>query len=119
MGKNAASLRGSLLSHGRIEQVVDLPQGIWQDVNVDCVLLFLAAETDEAKRRAQQVQINLLGLRDTLDKLKERIWAEILTQPQSRWMDDAQNKIEIRHDALLQHIEEVCRVTIIRPVQYY
>ncbi|MHB8598832.1 MAG: N-6 DNA methylase [Ktedonobacteraceae bacterium] len=112
MGTNTPRLRTILLNTGRIEQIVDLPQGIWQDVNVDCVLLFLTAENDEDKRRAQQVQVHMLGLRDTLDKLTGRIWTEILIQPQSRWMDDTHNKIEIRHDALLQQIEEVCRVTV-------
>ncbi|HVB26193.1 MAG TPA: N-6 DNA methylase [Ktedonobacteraceae bacterium] len=112
MGTNTPRLRNILLNTGRVEQIVDLPQGIWQDVNVDCVLLFLAREADEDKRRAQQVRIHMLGLRDTLDKLTERTWTELLTQSQSRWMDDAQNKINIRYDALLQHIEEVCCIKV-------
>jgi type I restriction enzyme M protein len=100
MGKNTANLRCKLLSQGRIEQIVDLPQGIWSDVNVDCVLLFLVAEFDESKSRSQWVHINLLGLRDTLDKLTERAWAETLIQQQSRWMDDPQCKNVIRYDTL-------------------
>ncbi len=112
MGTHTPRLRNMLLSHGRIEQIVDLPQGIWQDVNVDCVILFLTKEDSEDRRRSQRVQIHMLGLRDTLDKLTERTWLETLTQPQSRWMDDPQNKINIRHDALLQYIEEVCLITI-------
>ena len=79
MGTNTPRLRNILLNTGRVEQIVDLPQGIWQDVNVDCVLLFLAREADEDKRRAQQVQIHMLGLRDTLDKLTERTWTDIIT----------------------------------------
>ena len=72
VGANAATLRGELLSAGRIEQIVDLPQGIWADANVDCVLIFLAVEADEEKRRTQEVQVNLLGIRGTLDKLVTR-----------------------------------------------
>jgi len=112
MGKNTAALRCKLLSSSCINQIVDLPQGIWQDVNVDCVLLFLTAETSEDKRRAQQVQIHSLGLRDTLDKLTERSWAETLTQQQLRWMDDPQCKIVIRYNSLLEQIENACQVQI-------
>lgn len=112
MGKNTAALRNKLLTMGRIEQIVDLPQGIWPDANVDCVLLFVAAESDEERRKAQQVQINLLGLRDTLDKLTQRAWAETMTQPQSRWMVDPRHEITIRHDTLLQQIEDACRVPV-------
>lgn len=112
MGKNATALRGQLLALGRIRQIVDLPQGIWPDVNVDCVLLFLAAETDEEKRKAQQVQINLLGLRDTLNKLTEHAWTKTLIQPQSRWIADAKHEITIRYDELLQQIEDACRVPV-------
>lgn len=112
MGTNTASLRHKLLAMGRIEQIVDLPQGIWQDVNVDCVLLFLAAEADEEKRRAQQVRINLLGLRDTLDKLTARQWLETLEQQQSRWIDSHEYKFDIRDNPLRQHIENICRIPV-------
>jgi len=111
MGKNTAALRSKLLTMGRIEQIVDLPQGIWPDANVDCVLLFLAAEIDEGKCRLQQVQINSLGLRETLDKLTERAWAETLIQQQSRWMDDPKHEITIRHDRLLQQIVDICQIS--------
>src|SRR5713226_1488028 len=111
MGTHTAALRSKLLTMGRIEQIVDLPQGIWPDANVDCVLLFLAAEIDEEKRKVQQVQINLLGLRDSLDKLTERAWTETIVQQQSRWMADAKCEITIRHNALLRQIEDACRIS--------
>jgi len=110
MGTNTATLRGQLLTHGRIEQIVDLPQGIWPDANVDCVLLFLERETDAEKRKAQLVRINILGLRETLDKLAEHAWSETLTQPQARWMADPKNEMNIRYDELLQRIEDACRI---------
>ena len=112
MGTHTATLRNRLLTIGRIEQIVDLPQGIWQDVNVDCVLLFLTAESDLEKRKVQQVKINMLGLRDTLDKLTQRAWTETLVQPQGRWMDDPEYKIAIRYDTLLQQIEDACQVAL-------
>ncbi len=112
MGSNTANLRNKLLTAGRIEQIVDLPQGIWPDATVDCVLLFLAADADEAKRKGQQVQINLLNLNDGLDQLTGRAWAETLTQPQSRWQANPRNEITIRYDALLQQIEDACRIPI-------
>jgi type I restriction enzyme M protein len=112
MGTHTARLRGKLLGQGRIEQIVDLPQSIWSDANVDCALLFLAAESDEGKRRTQQVAINMLGLRDTLDKLEQRVWTETMRQPQSTWLDDPEHKIRIRHDTLLQQIEDACRVPV-------
>lgn len=46
MGTNTNTLRGQLLAAGRVEQIVDLPGGLWPDASVDCVLLFLAAEPD-------------------------------------------------------------------------
>ncbi len=112
MGTNTALLRNKLLSTACIEQIVDLPQGIWPDANVDCVLLFLEAEANEEKRKSQLVQINLLEVHDTLDKLTKRVWAEKLTQRQLRWMDDPRHEITIRHDALLQQIEDACRITV-------
>lgn len=112
MGTHTATLRNRLLAAGCIEQIVDLPQGIWPDANVDCVLLFLKAENNEEQRRAQQVHIHMLGLRDTLDKLSARAWTETLVQAQSRWIDDLQNKFDIRHDVLMQKIEEACVITV-------
>lgn len=110
VGANTTALRGELLNAGRVEQIVDLPQGIWADANVDCVLIFLAAEADEEKRREQEVQVNLLGIRGTLDNLATREWAEALIQQQSTWIDDERHEIVIRRDALLDRIEEACRV---------
>lgn len=112
MGTNSAALRGQLLDAGRVEQIVDLPQGIWKDATVDCVLLFLAAEADAEKRKAQQVQVNLMDLRDTLDKLTARQWDETLTQSQKRWMDDARHEMFIRNNALFQRIEDACKVSL-------
>ncbi|MFL5696631.1 MAG: N-6 DNA methylase [Ktedonobacteraceae bacterium] len=112
MGTNTAHLRNKLLTTARIEQIVDLPQGIWPDANVDCVLLFLTAEANEEKRRSQQVQINMLGLRDALNKLTIRGWTETLMQQQSRWMDDPQYKMDIRNNPLRQQIEKACLVSI-------
>lgn len=107
MGINSAALRRELLNVGGIYQIVDLPQGIWADANVDCVLLFLNEEDDEKSRRNQKVQINLLGIRDTLDKLTTRDWAEVLTQPQTRWMDDSKYEFDIRYDLLMQKVDRI------------
>lgn len=112
MGTHTAILRNKILTAGRVEQVVDLPQGIWPDANVDCVLLFLSAENDEEKRKSQQVHIYMLGLRDSLDKLTGRAWSETFVQPQSRWLANARNEITIRHDTLLQQIEDVCHIPV-------
>lgn len=102
MGTNTNLLRKALLEAGRVEQIVDLPQGIWPDVTVDCVLLFLTAESDEPKRAAQTIQVKLLGLRDTLDKLTARSWQEVLMQPQTNFMVAPKYEINIRYDNLLQ-----------------
>ncbi|MDP5339545.1 MAG: N-6 DNA methylase [Nodularia sp. (in: cyanobacteria)] len=68
-GTNTITLRRELLKAGCVEQIVDLPQGIWSDANVDCILLFLKEESDEEQRKNQQVEINLLDVRETLEKL--------------------------------------------------
>ena len=112
MGTNTAVLRRALLEAGRIEQIVDLPQRIWSDANVDCALIFLTQDGAENKRREQQPQINILGLRDTLDKLTTRDWEETITQEQSRWLDNTTNEINIRYDALMNQIEEACCISI-------
>jgi type I restriction enzyme M protein len=112
MGRNTAMLRSKLLNAGRIEQVVDLPQSVWKDANVDCALLFLAAESEEAKRMQQQVRINLLGLRDPLSKLASQDWSESLTQPQSAWLTHPRHEMSIRNDRLLQQIEQACLVSV-------
>ena len=112
MGTNTATLRKELLDAGRIEQIVDLPQGIWSDANVDCALIFLTQDSNENNRREQQPQIKMLWLRDTLDKLMLRVWSETIIQQQSRWIDNSRNEINIRYDALMSQIEEACRVSI-------
>ncbi len=112
MGINSAALRRELLNLGGIYQIVDLPQRIWLDANVDCVLLFLTEDEDEQSRRNRKVQINLLGIRDTLDKLTVRAWTEVLTQPQTRWMDDPKYEFDIRYDSLMQQIEGACYVPV-------
>jgi type I restriction enzyme M protein len=62
MGSNTANLRRQILNTTKIEQIVDLPQGIWSDANVDCVLLFLIEEGDSSKRSDQEVTVNLLDI---------------------------------------------------------
>ncbi|MCA1991716.1 MAG: hypothetical protein LDL41_06675, partial [Coleofasciculus sp. S288] len=107
---NTTSLRRQLLQAGKIEQIVDLPQGIWSDANVDCVLLFILEETSESKRRVQQTRINLLGIRDTLERLTARDWDETIIQQQSRWIDHPKCELDIRYDSLMQQIEDACRI---------
>ncbi|MDZ8184505.1 MAG: N-6 DNA methylase [Nostoc sp. ChiSLP02] len=110
MGINTVALRRELMRTARIEQIVDLPQGIWPDANVDCVLIFLTEEYKEEHRKSQQVKINLLNIRDTLDKLTTRSWAEVLEQNQAQWMNHLKCEINIRYDTLLQKIEEACQL---------
>lgn len=110
MGANTTALRRALLDAGRIEEIVDLPSGIWTDANVDCVLLFLAVDTDAERRVANEVRVHLMAPDDKLGKLTARAWRETLTQPQSRWYRDPEHRIAIRHDPLLTHIEMACRV---------
>lgn len=112
MGKNTAMLRSKLLNAGRIEQIVDLPQGIWADATVDCVLLFLAAESNEERRLAQQIQVNVLGMQDRLDKLASHLWEEQLIQSQGSWLVDSDHKMDIRRNQLIHQIENVCRVPV-------
>jgi type I restriction-modification system DNA methylase subunit len=112
VGANSVALRKALLNAGRLEQIVDLPQGIWADANVDCVLLFLSEESGEERRRTQEVKINILGLRDTLDKLISRNWLETIVQVQSTWIDDLRHEINIRYDTLMQRIEDACRIKV-------
>jgi type I restriction enzyme M protein len=112
MGTNTAALRRILLEAGRIEQIVDLPQSIWSDANVDCALLFLTQEIDESLRRIQQPNIYILGLRDNLNKLTTKKWDETITQEQLRWINNPRYEINIRYDSLMQQIEDACRIAI-------
>jgi type I restriction enzyme M protein len=112
VGTNSVALRKVLLNAGRVEQIVDLPQGIWTDANVDCALFFLTQESQEEARRRQETTINILALRDTLDKLTNRAWIETLSQQQSRWLVDLKCEIHIRYDTLMQQIEEACYISI-------
>ncbi len=112
MGTNTTALRKTLLEAGRIEQIVDLPQGIWPDATVDCVLLFMTKEIKEENRRTQESKVNLLRLRDTLDKLTTRDWDETIQHLQSKWLDDPRNEISIRYDSLMQQIENKCLISV-------
>ena len=177
MGTNTDVLRGALLNAGQIERIVDLPQGLWKDATVNCVLLFLRKAKPvasgakglgltpplpsasppprgeempsdvsvsvkvsdpiklteassplgggDAEGRGgvspkpqspntipsdQTVEVNLMDLRDGLDKLTARAWAETLTQDQSQWQADPANAIDIRRDAIQHAIEAACTV---------
>ena len=117
MGTNTDRLRRRLLEAGRLIEVVDLPQGIWDDATVDCVLLFLRADADPARRAENPVRVHLLGLKDKLARLTAREFAETLTHRQGDWLPanieaGATHKFEmpIRFDALLAQTERACEV---------
>lgn len=110
MGVNTPKLRKELLNAGRIDQFVDLPQGIWKEANVDCTLIMLTEESDDKKRKEQKTKINILGLRDTLDKLTERDWNETLIQQQSHWFEHPKYEINIRYESLVEKIEKRCEI---------
>ena len=112
MGTNTQALRERLLTAGRITQIVDLPSGIWEDANVDCALLFLSADADASKRKAQQTQVFSMDVRDGLDKLSTREWSETLTQSQAVWMDNGQREMNIRSNVLFEQVEAACRIPV-------
>lgn len=112
MGTNTTALRREILSAGRIEQIVDLPQGIWSDANVDCVLFFLSESSDENIRKKQVAKINIMGLKDNLDKLITRDWNEVINQEQLYWINEPNNEINIRYDLLVRQIEMACSILI-------
>jgi type I restriction enzyme M protein len=112
MGTNTSALRREILRANRIEQIVDLPQGIWSDANVDCVLLFLTEDVDQERIQSHQARIYILGLRDSLDKLRDRSWKETIIQQQLCWMQNEKYEINIRYDPLLESIKNACRITV-------
>lgn len=112
MGTNTDRLRAYLLGTCALEEIVDLPQGIWADATVDCVLTVLRREPSDTARRAQPIAAHLLGLKDDLGKLTSRTWAESLSHSQAAWLDAAESghEFSIRYDALLKKIEDACQV---------
>lgn len=112
MGVQAAPLREQILAACRINQIVDLPQGIWDDATVDCVLTFLSADSQAETRTANTVQVYSLGLRDSLDKLTSHDWAETFQQPQSVLEEAPLFEMNMRNDALTTHIEEACWLNV-------
>lgn len=112
MGTNTAALRRELLNAGRIEQIVDLPQGIWSDANVDCALFFLTQDSNQDNRNQNQPQIKMLDVRDNLYQLQVRNWHKIIIQMQSLWLNNDNNEINIRHDELINKIEKICQIFI-------
>ncbi len=110
MGTNTKALRRVLLDAGRIEEIVDLPSGIWPEANVDCALLFLVVDEATAQRAANEVRVHLLAPDDTLGRLTAHAWRETLMQPQDRWRRDPEHRFLIHHDTLLDRIEEACQV---------
>lgn len=108
MGTNTDYLRAELLRAGRLERIVDLPQGIWKDAAVDCILLFLARERDASTRAAQGVEVNLMNLTDSLRVLAARNWAETLRQNQGAWTSAVGHAMDIRRDDIQEAIEAAC-----------
>ncbi len=112
MGVNTTPLRSVLLNSCRIQQIVDLPQGIWQDATVDCILFLATQESDAAARSSNTITVKLLGLKDALSKLTNQQWSEELTHSQSTWLTAAPGyEMPIRTDALLEQIEKACEIT--------
>jgi hypothetical protein len=112
MGKHTANLRKSLLEAGRIEQIVDLPQGIWPDANVDCSLIFLTQDSNEINRKQQKSEIKILALKDNLIKLTTRLWDKTIDQKQSYWLKNDNYEINIRYDELVKQIEIACFISV-------
>jgi type I restriction enzyme M protein len=121
MGTNTDKLREQMLKSCAIAEIVDLPQGIWDDATVDCVLFLAKREEDEAIRENQIIDVKLLGLKDDLAQLTKKNWQETLVHTQGDWMMDeltdaerlqgkkATFEMPIRFDKLLQQIENACK----------
>ena len=111
MGSNTAALRRELTAMLALDALIDLPQGIWADANVDCVLLFGHRERDVQQRRAQSITVHTLALADSLQALTARRWRETLTHAQATWMDDRETRFNLRYDDLMRRIEAACTIT--------
>ncbi len=76
MGKSYRMLRRQISELTCIYECVDLPQGVFQGVTVDNVMLFLQRESDAYKRSLNNIQINKLCPKSDKSRVETKDWDE-------------------------------------------
>lgn len=91
-GQSFERLRGLLLSSTEIVQIVDLPQGVFENVKVDNVLLFVRKKAPAGN---VHVSINLLAARSDKGRVAMRDWDESYTIPQAKIAEGPGRRIDL------------------------
>src|SRR5205823_5765779 len=93
MGHSYSILRKRICSTSKIIECVDLPQGVFEGVTVDNVLLFLEVSDDAQARSGNPIIINKLYPKSTKDRVGVRNWDDSFTLKQSHLSEDDQYKL--------------------------
>jgi type I restriction-modification system DNA methylase subunit len=76
MGRSYRVLRKRICDMACVEQCVDLPQGVFQGVTVDNVLLFLRREQGAKKRTTHEIQVHKLAPNSDKTRVESQNWDE-------------------------------------------
>ncbi len=95
MGHSYSILRKRIHETVRIEQCVDLPQGVFKGVTVDNVLLFLIREPDVKIRNSNTINIYKLAAKSEKSRVDSRSWDESFTIAQKSLNEDDDFKLNV------------------------
>ena len=111
MGHSYRVLRKRICDMACVEQCVDLPQGVFQGVTVDNVLLFLRREQDARKRAKQEIQVHKLAPKSDKTRVESQDWDESFKIIQNSLTDAGNYSLNIHTNpqqaALFRKLEAV------------
>lgn len=84
MGRSYEFLRNVILEASCIREIVDLPQGVFEGVTVDNVLLFLQVESNEEVRNKTKVVVKKLNSKSAKTRVTTGNWDEMFDLLQSK-----------------------------------
>ena len=93
MGHSYETLRRRLLTQGRIAELVDLPQGVFQGVTVDNVLLFYVRDTTCSP--LSEISIHKLNPKSDKSRVARHDWDESFGIDHSSVLKDAALRINL------------------------
>lgn len=106
MGKSYLLLRKKMSIQTKIEQIVDLPQGVFQGVTVDNVLLFLERTDNSIEIEKSTINVNKLMEKSEKTRVTECDWDETFRIPQSMLTDENEYQINLHKNPKVKMIFE-------------
>jgi hypothetical protein len=104
VGHSYDLLRKRICENTKIREVVDLPQGVFEGVTVDNVLLFVDRESNAQARQGNGISINKLNAKSDKSRVATRDWDESFIFKQADVEKVAGNELRIYGNPILNQL---------------